>query len=87
MTQADPNMAEGRWLWRRLYVFAFSLGVWVLMDRAIARIEPADLPRAVQALATIQAMAAVLYLVAPSAQQIAGVIAQLRPRLGQGGAA
>jgi hypothetical protein len=26
-----PPLAEGRWLWRRIYVFSVSLGLWGLL--------------------------------------------------------
>lgn len=85
MTPDQPILAEGRWLWRRLYVFGFTLGAWLLLDRAIARAPAEALPRLIEALMTLQALAVVLYLVAPSAQQIVAVVAQLRLRVTAGG--
>jgi len=84
-----PNvpLAEGRWLWRRVYVFGFSLGVWLLLERTLARIAQADLPRMAEALTAVQALTVILYLMAPSAQQIVAVIAQLRLRVTAGGGA
>ena len=40
MTDTSPGdkpspLAEGRWLWRRLYVFATTGGAWLLLDRLI----------------------------------------------------
>ena len=83
MSETDPvPMAEGRWLWRRVYVFAFSLGVWLLLARALTRATPDSLPELAKALMALQALTLVLYLVAPTAQQIVGLLANLRLRLG-----
>jgi hypothetical protein len=30
-----PLLAEGRWLWRRLYVFATSAAAWLLLDKKL----------------------------------------------------
>lgn len=79
-----PILAEGRWLWRRLYVFATSGVAWLLLDRLIAE-TPADAaPRLAQALMALLALTMVLYLVAPTAQQLIASLALLRPS-GDGG--
>ena len=44
--QNETGLAEGRWLWRRLYVFVASAALWLLLARAVGRTAPADLPRA-----------------------------------------
>lgn len=76
------SLAEGRWLWRRLFVFTVSLGVWLLLERAIVRAEAAGLPRLAEGLMDLLALVLVLYLVAPTAQQIIAVLADLKLRLG-----
>ena len=38
-------MAEGRWLFRRLYAFAVSAGLWVLLMRTVGRMPAEMLPR------------------------------------------
>ena len=80
-------LAEGRWLWRRLYVFAFSLGIWLLLERVAERASLDALPRLAEALMALQALTVVLYLVAPTAQQIVALLANLRLRLTTGGEA
>lgn len=83
MSEMDPApMAEGRWLWRRVYVFAVSFGVWLLLARAVTRTSVDSLPKLAEALMALQALTLVLYLVAPTAQQIVGLLANLRLRLG-----
>ena len=83
MSQTDPApLAEARWLWRRIYVFAVSLGVWLLLARAVTRATPDSLPELAKALMALQALTLVLYLVAPTAQQIAGLLTYLRLRPG-----
>lgn len=83
--QSEPGLAEGRWLWRRLYVFAASAGLWWLLARAVRRTASADLPRVAEGLMGLLALMLVLYLVAPSAQQMIAMLANLRLRLAAGG--
>ena len=43
MSKIDRNeigLAEGRWLWRRLYVFVASAALWLLLARAVGRTAP-----------------------------------------------
>lgn len=82
---SEIGLAEGRWLWRRLYVFAASAGLWWLLARAVGRTAPADLPRVAEGLMGLMALMLVLYLVAPSAQQMIAMLANLRLRLAAGG--
>ncbi len=82
---SEVGLAEGRWLWRRLYVFAASAGLWVLLARAVGRTAPADLPRVAEGLMGLIALMLVLYLVAPTAQQMVAMLANLRLRLAAGG--
>jgi hypothetical protein len=81
-TPGAPLLAEGRWLWRRLYVFATSGAAWLLLDRLIAGVPPEAAPRLAQGLMALLALVLVLYLVAPSAQQLIATLAVLRPRIG-----
>nr|WP_183205763.1 hypothetical protein [Brevundimonas lenta] len=71
-------MAEGRWLWRRLYVFASTGAVWLLLDRLIAATPPHAAPRLAEALMGMLALILVLYLVAPTAQQLIASLALLK---------
>lgn len=84
-TMRVPPLAEGRWLWRRLYVFAASLGLWLLLDRAVALTPPERTPEVADGLMALLALLLVLYLVAPTAQQLVELLANLRLRLGAGG--
>ena len=79
-----PPLAEGRWLWRRLYVFATSGAAWLLLDRLIVLTPPAAAPRLAQGLMALLALTMILYLVAPTAQQLIASLRTLRPRLGGG---
>ncbi len=81
----DMGLAEGRWLWRRLYVFTASAALWLLLARAVGRTAPADLPRVTEGLMGLIALMLVLYLVAPTAQQLVAVLANLRLRLAMKG--
>jgi hypothetical protein len=78
---ASPGLAEGRWLWRRLYVFATSAGAWLILDRLLGRVPAAEAPDVARALMALLALTLVLYLVAPTAQQLAETLAALRLRL------
>ena len=73
----NPLLAEGRWLWRRLYVFLTSGSAWLVLDRLVARTGPDMQGRLAQGLLALLALTMVLYLVAPTAQQL---IAALRLR-------
>jgi len=81
---AAQPLAEGRWLWRRLYAFAISAGLWILLMRAVGRMPPAMLPKAMDGLMGLLALILVLYLVAPTAQQLVALIANARLRLAGG---
>jgi hypothetical protein len=76
-------LAEGRWLWRRLYVFATSGGAWLLLDRLIAAVPPEAAPRIAQGLMALLALTMVLYLVAPTAHQLMTTLAALPGRSGK----
>lgn len=84
----DPHskpLAEGQWLWRRLYVFAASLALWRLLASVVERATPETLPQVADGLMALLALTLVLYLVAPTAQQLVALIANLRLRLATGG--
>ena len=80
-----PPLAEARWLWRRLYVFLASLALWRLLATAVERTEPAQMPRVAAGLMGLLALMLVLYLVAPTAQQLVALVANMRLRLAAGG--
>ena len=79
-SEVPAPLAEGRWLWRRLYVYLTSGGAWLLLDRLIALTPPEAAPRLAQGLMTLLAVTMVLYLVAPTAQQLIASLAFLRER-------
>ena len=76
-----PLLAEGRWLWRRLYAFTVSTGLWVLLMRTVGRMPPEMLPKMTDGLMGLLALILVLYLVGPTAQQLAALLANARLRL------
>lgn len=73
-----PRLAEGRWLWRRLYVFVTSGAAWLLLDRLSTAVPAAAIPRLVDALMGLLALTMVLYLVAPTAQELLSGLRLLR---------
>ncbi|MES2860975.1 MAG: hypothetical protein V4701_05850 [Pseudomonadota bacterium] len=79
-----PPLAEARWLWRRLYVFAASLALWRLLSAVIQRTTPEHLPHIASGLMSLLALTLVLYLVAPTAQQLVALLVNLRLRLAGG---
>ena len=80
---AVPPLAEGRWLWRRIYVFAVSVGIWALLAGVVVRAAtPATLPRIADGLLGLLALVLVLYLVAPTTQQVIELLANLHFRVG-----
>ena len=77
-----PPLAEGRWLWRRLYVFASTGAAWLLLDRLLHLTPPeAALPLA-RGLMSLLALTMILYLVAPTAQQLIASLRSFRSPLG-----
>ena len=78
-SDAPSPLAEGRWLWRRFYVFATSGAAWLLLDRLMAMAPPAAAPKLAHSLMALLALILVLYLVAPSAQQLIASLSLLRP--------
>jgi hypothetical protein len=83
MNTHNVSLAEGRWLWRRLFVFLTSLALWALVHRAIERAPVHALPDIVGQLLMLIALITLLYLVAPTAQQL--VALSVRFRIGAGG--
>ena len=83
-TYEAPPLAEGRWLYRRLYAFLISGGLWALLMRAVGRTRSESLPQVADGLMGLLALILVLYLVAPTAQQLVTLIANARLRLGGG---
>jgi len=79
--QGAIPLAEGRWLFRRLYAFAVSAGLWVLLMRTVGRMPPEMLPRMTDGLMGLLALILVLYLVAPTAQQLVALIANARLKI------
>jgi hypothetical protein len=80
--QTPPPLAEGRWLWRRFYVFTVSAGLWALLAGVVRTAAPSSLPRIAEGLMGVLALVLVLYLVAPTTQQLIELMANLRLRLG-----
>lgn len=78
--ETPSPLAEGRWLWRRLYVFITSGGAWLLLDRLIAATPPEAAPGLARGLMALLALTMVLYLVAPSAQQLIASLGALPGR-------
>lgn len=82
-----PQLAEGRWIWRRLYVFATTFGLWSLLQVSVAQAPAAAMPGLARDLMHLMALMLVLYLVAPSAQHLVEILATLKLRLATGGRA
>lgn len=78
---AIQPLAEGRWLFRRLYAFAVSAGLWVLLMRTVGRMPPEMLPKMTDGLMGLLALILVLYLVAPTAQQLVALLANARLKM------
>lgn len=74
-------LAEGRWFWRRLYAFAVTGSLLWLLRRAVLATPPERMPETARGLMVLMALILVLYLVAPTAQQLAAIAANLRLRL------
>lgn len=77
-----PPLAEAQWLWRRLYVFAASFALWRSLSDVVDRTEPRALPAVASGLMSLLGLTLIVYLVAPTAQQLVALLADLRLRLG-----
>lgn len=75
---APSQLAEGRWLWRRLFVFLTAAGLHALLARAVDRVGPEAAVRVCEGLMALLGLTVVLYLVAPTAQQLIAFVAQLK---------
>lgn len=88
-TDAAPaptaGLPEARWLWRRLYVYIASVVGWSLLAWSVGRTPPQGMASVAHGLMVLLGVTMVLYLVAPSAQQLAAVFAEMRLRLAIGG--
>lgn len=76
------GLAEGRWIWRRLFVFANSAMAWLVLDRVIAAAPAAAGPDLARDLMALLGLLGVLYLVAPTAQQLLAGLPRLTIRGG-----
>lgn len=76
----DP-LPEARWFWRRLIVFLSTAATYGLLWVAVLRILPPDMPGVAANLMLLIGVLLVLYLVAPSATQLAELLATLKLRL------
>lgn len=74
------HLAEGRWLWRRLYVFLTSGAAWLFLDRLIVAAPAESAPDLARALLALLALVLIIYLVAPTAQQLLNGLALWRGR-------
>ncbi|HEX8472368.1 MAG TPA: hypothetical protein VF633_14750 [Brevundimonas sp.] len=81
-TPTPSPLAEGRWLWRRIYVFSISLGLWKLLADVVRTATPEALPHISDGLIALLALLLLLYLVAPTAQQLVALMAEMKLRLG-----
>ena len=79
-SRRQGGLAEGGWLWRRLYVFATSGAAWLVLDRLIASVPPEAAPALARSLMGLLGLTLVIYLVAPTAQQLITSLALLRGR-------
>ncbi|MBN8529957.1 MAG: hypothetical protein J0M36_12090 [Caulobacterales bacterium] len=84
-TPESLPLAEARWLWRRLYVYVVSGLAWGLLAWAVGRAPVEALPVLAHGLMILLGVTMVLYLVAPSAQQLVSLLAEMRLRLATGG--
>lgn len=76
------GLQEGRWFWRRLYVFATSAGAWGLLERMVRRLPDGAVAPFAQGLMSLLALTMVLYLVAPTAQELGRIFGQFLTRRG-----
>lgn len=86
MTATDKSLRptglpETQWVWRRLFVWTLTFGLWALLAQTVARAPAASLTPIALGLMKLLGLVLVLYLVAPSAQQLVELLAAARLRL------
>ncbi|WP_122464698.1 hypothetical protein [Brevundimonas lutea] len=83
-TLKSLGLPEAQWLWRRLIVWTISLGLTALLARVVERAPAAAAVPIAEGLMKLLGLVLILYLVAPSAQQLVELITAARLRLGGG---
>lgn len=76
----DPNgpLPELQFKWRRWFTFILAIGLLLIVDRGVARIdEPEALRQILTDALRLIALLAFLYLVAPTAETIVKMLAQI----------
>lgn len=83
VTPLDPQdpLPEGKWFWRRLIVFLSVALLFAGLAWCLARLPAGDLLAFSRGLMALLALVLVLYLIAPSATQLAELLAALKLRL------
>ena len=76
----DP-LPEASWFWRRLLVFGLAVGLYRLIGFAVTHAHQNDLPGMAAHLMILLGVILVLYLIAPSANQLAELLASLKFQL------
>jgi hypothetical protein len=76
----DP-LPEGQWLFRRIFTWSFIAIQLVLFGLTIRRMPAADLQLVALWQLGLQALVITYYLLAPSAPELARILAEIRGRL------
>lgn len=80
MTDRAPR-PEPQWLYRRIYTWSLTAAALILIAVAVALAPRADLQSIALALIVLIALLATLYLIAPSAPELAAIFRELRTRV------
>ena len=78
----DASLAEGRWFWRRLYVYGLTAGLGGLLALSVMRAPALHQPLVAESVGRLMALVIVVYLVAPSAQHLVVILARRSLRTG-----
>lgn len=77
MTDPQDPLPEGQWLFRRLFTWALTVALLALLAVIVLRIPPEQLQLIAIWIIGLLALVVTYYLLAPSAPQLAGILARL----------
>lgn len=83
MNGQDP-LPESQWLFRRIYTWSLTVALLAVLAAVVWRMPPAQLQLVALWVIGLLGLVVTYYLLAPSAPELARLVAELRSRIGLG---